>query len=209
MEKPNIEKNIFLCLTKTASATLDEIALKIKCKKEDVKKVIQNNTKNTSNPLGFILEDNKTTPCHYSIEPTNYDTIHTQINNYLKGTDGILKLYFKNLSKKNSIFKIDKSQNSSLTAANLNQNGIIMLEKIGLILDRIQQLSFLINYYKLTNMIPAHMAMYVDDDHSKCLQAYLEVIKKLKNVADSKETHQNAIELCLFKHQFVVNHINF
>ena len=36
-----------------------------------------------------------------------------------------------------------------------------------------------------------------------------EVIKKLKNVADSKETHQNAIELCLFKHQFVVNHINF
>ena len=83
-----------------------------------------------------------------------------------------------------------------------------MLEKIGLILDRIQQLSFLINYYKLTNKIPSHMMMYVDDDHSKCLQAYLEIINKLKNMADKKESQQNAIELCLFKHQFVVNHMD-
>ena len=208
MEKPNIEKNIFLCLTKTASATLDEIALKIKCKKEDVKKVIQNNTKNTSNPLGFILEDNKTTPCHYSIEPTNYDTIHTQINNYLKGINGILKLYFKSMSKKNSIFQSNDVQNSLSTTVNLNKNGTIMLEKISLILDRIQQLSFLINYYKLTNKVPAHMMMYVDDDHSKCLQAYLEIINKLKNAADKRESQHNAIELCLFKHQFVVNHMD-
>jgi len=34
MSKPDIEKNIFLCLTKTESATLDDIALKIKCEKE-------------------------------------------------------------------------------------------------------------------------------------------------------------------------------
>ena len=94
MSKPDIEKNIFLCLTKTASATLDEIELKIKCEKDDLAKTIQSNIKNKSNPLGFILEDNKTTPNHYSIEPTNYDTIHTQIHNYLKGIDGILKLYF-------------------------------------------------------------------------------------------------------------------
>ena len=80
------------------------------------------------------------------------------------------------------IFKNDDDQNSLSTTANLNKNGMIMLEKISLILDRIQQLSFLINYYKLTNKIPSHMMMYVDDDHSKCLQAYLEIINKLKNM---------------------------
>ena len=177
-------------------------------KKEDLTNVIQNNTKNKSNPLGFILEDSKITPYRYSIEQTNYDTIHTQINNYLKGIDGILKLYFKSMSKKNSVFQSDNDQNSLSTTVNLNKNGAIMLEKIGLILDRIQQLSFLINYYKLTNKIPSHMMMYVDDDHSKCLQAYLEIINKLKNIADKKESQQNAIELCLFKHQFVVNHMD-
>jgi predicted house-cleaning noncanonical NTP pyrophosphatase (MazG superfamily) len=83
-----------------------------------------------------------------------------------------------------------------------------MLEKISLILDRIQQLSFLINYYKLENKIPSHMMMYVEDDTSKCLKAYLEIIKKLKNIAGNKESHHNAIELCLFKHQFVVNHMD-
>jgi len=107
MSKPDIEKNIFLCLTKTESATLDDIALKIKCEKEYLLKTIQNNVKNISNPLGFILEDNKIIPHQYSIEPTTYDTIHTQIHNYLKGTDGILELYFKNISEKNNIFQID------------------------------------------------------------------------------------------------------
>ena len=208
MQKPDIEKNIFLYLIKMESATINQIASKIKCEKEDLTKVIQNNTKNKSNPLGFILEDNKITPHHYSIEPTNYDTIHTQINNYLKGINGILKLYFKSMSKKNIIFKNDDAQNSLSTTANLNKNGMIMLEKISLILDRIQQLSFLVNYYKLTNKIPAHMMMYVDDDHSKCLQAYLEIIKKLKSMTDKKESQNNAIELCLFKHQFVVNHMD-
>ena len=208
MQKPDIEKNIFLYLIKMESATINQIALKIKCKKEDLTQVIQNNIKTKSNPLGFILEDDKMTPYRYSIEPTNYDTIHAQINNYLNGINGILKLYFKNVSKKNSIFEIDDDQSSLPTTAKLNKNGIIMLEKISLILDRIQQLSFLINYYKLTNEIPAHMMMYVDDDHSKCLQAYLEIIKKLKNIADNKESQHNAIELCLFKHQFVVNHMD-
>ena len=208
MSKPDIEKNIFLCLTKTESATLDEIELKIKCKKEDLVKIIQNNIKNKSNPLGFILEHNKTTPYHYSIEPTTYDTIHTQIHNYLKGTDGILKLYFKNISEKNNIFQIDDAQNSLHSTVNLTKNGRAMLEKISLILDRIQQLSFLINYYKLENKIPSHMMMYVEDDTSKCLKAYLEIIKKLKNIAGNKEPHHNAIELCLFKHQFVVNHMD-
>ena len=60
MQKPDIEKNIFLYLAKMESATINQIALKIKCEKEDLTNVIQNNTKNTSNPLGFILEDNKT-----------------------------------------------------------------------------------------------------------------------------------------------------
>ena len=208
MSKPDIEKNIFLCLTKTESATLDEIELKIKCKKEDLVKIIQNNIKNKSNPLGFILEHNKTTPYHYSIEPTTYDTIHIQIYNYLKGTDGILKLYFKNISEKNNIFQIDDAQNSLHSTVNLTKNGRAMLEKISLILDRIQQLSFLINYYKLENKMPSHMMMYVEDDTSKCLKAYLEIIKKLKNITGNKESHHNAIELCLFKHQFVVNHMD-
>ena len=208
MSKPDIEKNIFLCLTKTESATLDEIELKIKCEKEDLVKIIQNNIKNKSNPLGFILEHNKTIPYHYSIEPTTYDTIHIQIHNYLKGTDGILKLYFKNISEKNNIFQIDDAQNSLHSTVNLTKNGRAMLEKISLILDRIQQLSFLINYYKLENKIPSHMMMYVEDDTSKCLKAYLEIIKKLKNITGNKESHHNAIELCLFKHQFVVNHMD-
>ena len=208
MSKPDIEKNIFLCLTKTESATLDEIELKIKCEKEDLVKIIQNNIKNKSNPLGFILEHNKTTPYHYSIEPTTYDTIHIQIHNYLKGTDGILKLYFKNISENNNIFQIDDAQNSLHSTVNLTKNGRAILEKISLILDRIQQLSFLINYYKLENKIPSHMMMYVEDDTSKCLKAYLEIIKKLKNITGNKESHHNAIELCLFKHQFVVNHMD-
>jgi len=208
MPKPDIEKNIFLCLTKTESATLDDIALKIKCEKEYLLKTIQNNVKNTSNPLGFILEDNKIIPHQYSIEPTTYDTIHTQIHNYLKGTDRILELYFKNISEKNNIFQIDDTDNSLQFAVNLNKNGTIMLEKISLILDRIQQLCFLINYYKLTNKIPSHMISYVEEDNSKCLTAYYKIIKKLKNIAGNKESHHNAIELCLFKHQFVVNHMN-
>jgi hypothetical protein len=208
MSKPDIEKNIFLCLTKTESATLDEIELKIKCKKEDLLKVIEKNIKNKSNPLGFILEDNKTTPHRYSIEPTSYDTIHTQIDNYLKGTDGILKLYFNNISEKNNIFQIDDAQNSLHSTVNLTKNGRAMLEKIGLILDRIQQMSFLINYYKLANKIPSHMTLHVEDDNSKCINAYSEIIKKLKNIAGSKESNHNAIELCLFKQQFVVNHMD-
>ena len=208
MQTHDIEKNIFLCLIKMESATINQIASKIKCEKEDLTKVIQNNTKNKSNPLGFILENNKMDPHQYSIEPTNYDTIHTQINNYLKGINGILKLYFKSMSKKNSIFQMDNTQKSLSVTTNLNKNGIIMLEKISLILDRIQQLSFLINYYKLENKIPSHMMMYVEDDTSKCLKAYLEIIKKLKNIAGNKESHHNAIELCLFKHQFVVNHMD-
>jgi hypothetical protein len=83
-----------------------------------------------------------------------------------------------------------------------------MLEKISLILDRIQQLCFLINYYKLTNKIPSHMISYVEEDNSKCLTAYYKIIKKLKNIAGNKESHHNAIELRLFKHQFVVNHMD-
>jgi len=208
MPKPDIEKNIFLCLTKTESATLDEIALKIKCEKENLLKTIQNNVKNTSNPLGFILEDNKIIPHKYSIEPATYDTIHTQIHNYLKGTDGILKLYFKNISEKNNIFQIEDDHNSLHSTVNLTNNGRVMLEKISLILDRIQQLSFLINYYKLKNKIPSHMMLYVEEDSSKCLKAYSEIIEKLKNIAGNKESHHNAIKLCLFKHQFVVNHID-
>ena len=57
MQKPDIEKNIFLYLIKMESATINEIALKIKCEKEDLTQVIQNNIKTKSNPLGFILED--------------------------------------------------------------------------------------------------------------------------------------------------------
>ena len=76
-------------------------------------------------------------------------------------------------------------------------------------MDRIQQLSFLITYYKSINEIPKNMVIQVDEDHEKCLNMYSDIIQKLKNIENIKKSHLQAIELYLFKHQFVVNHLNF
>ena len=104
MTKPELEKKIFLHLTKVTSSTLDEMKNIFKCTDDDLMNIIKKNTKTNSDPLGFILINDETTPVQYSIEETNYLTIHTQVENYLKGIDGILTLFYRNLSTQSNLF---------------------------------------------------------------------------------------------------------
>ena len=203
MTKPELEKKLFLHLTKVQFSTLDDMIKLFQCTKENLTDIIEKNTKTKSEPLGFILTDKQKTPYQYSIEPTNYQTVHIQISNYLKGINGILRLSYQSLSIQ-TIF-----ENNSEDVINLNDKGREILDNISLILDRIQQLSFLITYYKSINQIPKNMVIQVDEDHEKCLNMYSDIIQKLKNIENTKKSHLQAIELYLFKHQFVVNHLNF
>ena len=105
MQKPEIEKKIFLHLTKVDFSTLDEMKKLFQCTTEDLMNVVKNNIKTDLDPLGFILVDTNNIPHRYSIEPTNYDTIHVQINTYLKGINGVLTLFYRNLSVQSNLFK--------------------------------------------------------------------------------------------------------
>ena len=100
-------------------------------------------------------------------------------------------------------------KNDSDNTVNFTDKGREVLDNISLILDRIQQLSFLVTFYKSNNKIPKNMIIQADEDHQKCLNMYLEIIKKLKSIENTNKSCQQAIELYLFKHQFVVNHLNF
>ena len=204
MSKPDLEKKLFLHLTKVEFSTLDEMIKLFQCTKENLLNIIENNTKTKINSLGFILVDKQKTPHHYSIEPTNYETIHTQIDNYLKGIDGILRLSFQSLSLKNI------SKNGSDYPVVFNDKGREILDNISLILDRIQQLSFLVTYYKSNSTtMPKNIMIQADEDHKKCHNMYLKIIKKLTSIEKTNKSCGQAIELYLFKHQFVVNHLNY
>jgi hypothetical protein len=203
MTKPELEKKLFLHLTKVEFSTLYDMIKLFQCTEENLTDIIENNTKTKSEPLGFILVDKQKIPYHYSTEPTNYETVHIQINNYLKGISGILRLTYQNLSIQ-TIF-----ENNSEDMINLNGKGREILDNISLILDRIQQLSFLITHYKSINEIPKNLIIQVDEDHEKCLNMYSDIIQNLKNIENAKKSHLQAIELYLFKHQFVVNHLNY
>ena len=204
MSKPDLEKKLFLHLTKVEFSTLDEMIKLFQCTKENLINIIENNTKTKTNSLGFILVDKQKTPHHYSIEPTNYETIHTQIDNYLKGIDGILRLSFQSLSLKNI------SKNGSDYPVVFNDKGREILDNISLILDRIQQLSFLVTYYKSNSTtMSKNIMIQADEDHKKCHNMYLKIIKKLTSIEKTNKSCGQAIELYLFKHQFVVNHLNY
>ena len=202
MVKPELEKKLFLHLMKVEFSTFDEMIKLFQCTRENLINIIESNTKTKTAPLGFILENKQKTSYQYSIEPTNYETVHIQISNYLKGINGILRLSYQSLSIQN-IFK-----NDSDNTVNFTDKGREVLDNISLILDRIQQLSFLVTFYKLNNKIPKNMIIQADEDHQKCINMYLEIIKKLKKVENTNKSSQQAIESYLFKHQFVVNHLN-
>ncbi|ARS64452.1 hypothetical protein NMSP_0833 [Candidatus Nitrosomarinus catalina] len=203
MTKPELEKKIFLHLTKVDFSTSDEMKNIFKCSEYDLMDIIKNNTKTNSEPLGFIIKNDETTPTRYSIEQTNYLTIHNQVENYLKGINGILSLFYRNLSSQSNLLKSDSDK-----ILNLNNKGKTIFDNISLILDRIQQLSFLITYYKSMDKIPKNMISKADEDHEKCLNMYSKIIKKLKSILMKEKINQEVIELYLFKHQFVVNHLN-
>ena len=204
MSKPDLEKKLFLHLTKVEFSTLDEMIKLFQCTKENLLNIIENNTKTKTNSLGFILVDEQKTTYHYSIEPTNYETVHIQIDNYLKGIDGILRLSFQSLSLKNI------SKNGSDYPVVFNDKGREILDNISLILDRIQQLSFLVTYYKSNSTtMPKNIMIQADEDHKKCHDMYLKIIKKLTIIEKTNKSCGQAIELYLFKHQFVVNHLNY
>ena len=202
MNKPELEKKIFLHLTKVNFSTLDEMKNLFNCEEDELTKIIAKNSKSNLDPLGFILVDKQSSPNRYSIEPTNYQTIHTQVENYLNGINGILNLFYRNLSTQITLFK-----NNSDNTTNLNNKGIKILDNISLVLDRIQQLSFIITYYKSMNKIPQNMIVQAENDHEKCINVYSQIIKKLQNIVKKESSHKQAIEMYLFKHQFVVNHI--
>ena len=202
MNKPELEKKIFLHLTKVNFSTLDEMKNLFNCEEDELTKIIAKNSKSNLDPLGFILVDKQSSPNRYSIEPTNYQTIHTQVENYLNGINGILNLFYRNLSTQITLFK-----NNSDNTTNLNNKGIKILDNISLVLDRIQQLSFIITYYKSMNKIPQNMIVQAENDHEKCINMYSQIIKKLQNIVKKESSHKQAIEMYLFKHQFVVNHL--
>ena len=203
MVKHELEKKIFLHLTKVKFSTIDEMKILFRCLEVDLIKIINKNSKTHSDPLGFILVDKKTVPYRYSIEATNYDTVHIQVNNYLKGINGVLSLFYRNLSVQSNLLKIESD-----ATLNLNKKGRTIFDNISLILDRIQQLSFLITYYKSMNKVPKNMISQADEDNEKCLNMYSKIIKKLQNIATKEKSYQQVMELYLFKHQFVVNHLN-
>ena len=202
MNKPELEKKIFLHLTKVNFSTFDEMKNLFNCEEDELTKIIAKNSKSNLDPLGFILVDKQSSPYRYSIEPTNYQTIHTQVENYLNGINGILNLFYRNLSTQITLFK-----NNSDDTTNLNNKGIKILDNISLVLDRIQQLSFIITYYKSMNKIPQNMIVQAENDHEKCINVYSQIIKKLQNIVKKESSHKQAIEMYLFKHQFVVNHL--
>ncbi|MGB1690695.1 MAG: hypothetical protein EA437_06820 [Candidatus Nitrosomarinus sp.] len=202
MNKPELEMKIFLHLTKVNFSTLDEMKNLFNCEEDELTKIIAKNSKSNLDPLGFILVDKQSSPYRYSIEPTNYQTIHTQVENYLNGINGILNLFYRNLSTQITLFK-----NNSDNTTNLNNKGIKILDNISLVLDRIQQLSFIITYYKSMNKIPQNMIVQAENDHEKCINVYSQIIKKLQNIVKKESSHKQAIEMYLFKHQFVVNHL--
>jgi len=202
MNKPELEKKIFLHLTKVNFSTLDEMKNLFNCEEDELTKIIAKNSKSNLDPLGFILVDKQSSPYRYSIEPTNYQTIHTQVENYLNGINGILNLFYRNLSTQITLFK-----NNSDNTTNLNNKGIKIFDNISLVLDRIQQLSFIITYYKSMNKIPQNMIVQAENDHEKCINVYSQIIKKLQNIVKKESSHKQAIEMYLFKHQFVVNHL--
>ena len=203
MVKLELEKKIFLHLTKVNFSTFNEMKNLFKCTNEDLMHIIKKNIKTNSDPLGFILIDDEVNPPQYSIEATNYVTVHTQVENYLKGINGILSLFYRNLSAQSSLLKTDSD-----TTLNLNKKGKTIFDNISLILDRIQQLSFLITYYKSMDKIPKNMISQADEDNQKCLNMYSKILKKLQNIVTKEKSYQQAMELYLFKHQFVVNHLN-
>ena len=203
MTKPELERKIFLHLTKVNFSTFNEMKNLFKCTNEDLMHIIKKNIKTNSDPLGFILIDDEVNPPQYSIEATNYVTVHTQVENYLKGINGILSLFYRNLSAQSSLLKTDSD-----TTLNLNKKGKTIFDNISLILDRIQQLSFLITYYKSMDKIPKNMVSQADEDNQKCLNMYSKILKKLQNIVTKEKSYQQAMELYLFKHQFVVNHLN-
>lgn len=202
MTKPELEKKIFLHLTKVDFSTLDEMKNLFNCEEDELTKIITKNSKSSYDPLGFIIVDKHVSPYRYSIEPTNYQTIHTQVENYLNGVNGILNLFYRNLSTQFALFK-----NNSDSTTILNDKGIKILDNISLVLDRIQQLSFIITYYKSMNKIPQNMIVQAENDHEKCIKMYFEIIKKLQNMVKKESSHKQAIEMYLFKHQFVLNHL--
>ena len=203
MTKPELERKIFLHLTKVNFSTFNEMKNLFKCTNEDLMHIIKKNIKTNSDPLGFILIDDEVNPPQYSIEATNYVTVHTQVENYLKGINGILSLFYRNLSAQSSLLKTDSD-----TTLNLNKKGKTIFDNISLILDRIQQLSFLITYYKSMDKIPKNMVSQADEDNQKCLNMYSKILKKLQNIVTKEKSYEQAMELHLFKHQFVVNHLN-
>ena len=203
MTKPELERKIFLHLTKVDFSTFDEMKNIFKCTDNDLMHIIKKNIKTNLDPLGFILINDETDPPQYSTEVTNYVTIHTQVENYLKGINGVLSLFYRNLSSQSSLLKTNSD-----TDTNLNKKGKTIFDNISLILDRIQQLSFLITYYKSMDKIPKNMISQADEDNQKCLNMYSKIIKKLQNIVTKEKSYQQAMELYLFKHQFVVNHLN-
>jgi len=203
MTKPELERKIFLHLTKVDFSTFDEMKNIFKCTDKDLMHIIKKNIKTNLDPLGFILINDETDPPQYSTEVTNYVTIHTQVENYLKGINGVLSLFYRNLSSQSSLLKTNSD-----TDTNLNKKGKTIFDNISLILDRIQQLSFLITYYKSMDKIPKNMVSQADEDNQKCLNMYSKILKKLQNIVTKEKSYQQAMELYLFKHQFVVNHLN-
>ena len=55
MTKPELERKIFLHLTKVNFSTSDEMKNIFKCTDDDLINIIKKNTKTNSEPLGFIL----------------------------------------------------------------------------------------------------------------------------------------------------------
>ena len=140
------------------------------------------------------------TNCSWSAESTRNDEeeLMSMIKKHILTEHKEIELNSENISKNGSDYPVIFSD-----------KGREILDNISLILDRIQQLSFLVTYYKSnSNAIPKNMMIRVNDDHEKCHNMYLKIIKKLMNIGKKNKFYGHAIELYLFKHQFVVNHIN-
>ena len=79
MTKPELEKEIFLHLTKVNFSTFNEMKNMFKCTNEDLMYTIKKNIKTDSNPLGFILINDETNVKEYSIEAAKKSKLFDKI----------------------------------------------------------------------------------------------------------------------------------
>jgi hypothetical protein len=211
-----LENKVFSLLRNYESVTSSFMIKQFNCKPANLQKVIKKYKKTKENPTGLIkVSKNKNsdnpTLFHYSLEVSSFETLHESNKIHLESMLKMIKLYMKNLKelKKQkplfeNVIQMEDGIQSKIPRIKVKN----ILNNVGLILDNIYQISFLITYYKSLNQIPEIWIKQADKDQELCMKTYSDIIKKLRIVVGRKKLHQKALESQLFYHQMVIRRLD-